>query len=88
MPTREEIKRQVIPVLANMSGFSENRIEEPDRLEAKLGLTAQMRGALAPDFADIARKYNPAAEVAQAECKSLDTVKSAVDLVYERSVAG
>ncbi len=88
MPTREEIKRQVIPVLAAMSGFSEERIKETDRLEASLGLSIQMRGALARDFTGIARTYRPNAEVALAECKNLDTVKSAVDLVYERSVTG
>lgn len=85
MPTRDDIKPPVIAVIARISGFEETRVHEEQLLDDDLGLSAMMRGALAPGFTDIARRHHAHAAVAASACKKLERVKEAIDLVLKKA---
>lgn len=87
-PKREEIKPRVIHNLSVISGFEQAKIREEHRLYEDLGLTKDLRGALAPGFKKIAKKYNSDAKITKAECKELKTVKASIDLVHDRTKTG
>lgn len=84
-PTRDQIKPLVVERLARLSGFAADEIKETQHLEIDLGLNEQMRAGLSPSFGSIARKYNSKANVGRTECKQLNSVKAAIDLVFKRS---
>jgi hypothetical protein len=85
-PTREQIRPQVIHTLSIVSGFPETAIADgPQSLADDLGLTEDLRGALARSFQRIAQMFAPGAKVTKTECKQLKTVKTAIDLVLTRA---
>jgi len=83
-PTRPVIAQQVTHNLSVISGFPEPRIMENQKL-ADLGLTQDLRGALAPGFKRIAQAFKPDAIITKTECKKLKTVKACVTLVFTRA---
>lgn len=86
VPTRDQVGRRVIHNLSIISGFPENAISHGDqKLADDLGLTEDLRGALAPGFQKVARVFVPDARVTKTECKQLKTVKAAIDLVLQRA---
>lgn len=82
---REDIKTLVIEVIAHVSGFETTDIKEKQSLDVDLGLNGVMRGALGPGFTDIARRYKAHAVVPASACKALETVKEAIDLVFDKA---
>ena len=85
VPTRVAIARRVIHNLSIISGFAEGGIRENQELAADLGMTEDLRGALAKGFQKIARGFLPTARVTKTECKQLKTVAAAIDLVFARA---
>lgn len=83
--TRDEVKPDVVHTIAVISGYSDDKVSEPSSLGDDLGMSADMRGALAPSFRSTAQRYNEHAVVTKAECKLLKTVKAAIDLVFQRA---
>lgn len=83
-PTCVEIRKRVVHNISVISGFPESAITDPTRL-TDLGLTEDLRGALAPGFRAIAQEFVPDAVVTKTECKALKKVKDAVDLVSKRA---
>lgn len=79
---RESIVPAVIAILKDMSG--ETSVDEDDDLEADLGLSGDLRRALAPALQRVARASNPSAVIRGAEVASKETVGDVIDLVAER----
>jgi hypothetical protein len=84
-PVREVIKTLVIEVIARVSGFETTDITEDQSLDVDLGLNEVMRGALGPGFTDIARRYHAHVAVTASACERLETVKEAIDLVFNKA---
>jgi hypothetical protein len=86
VPTRPAIARKVIHNLSIISGFPESSITDSDqKLATDLLLTQDLLGALARGFQKIARAFVPDAKITKTECKQLKTVKTAIDLVFQRA---
>lgn len=84
-PARSKIRPRVIHSISVVSGVLESDIVEADKLKDDLQMGKEARGVLAPSFQGIARETNPDAVIRRVECKALETVKAAVDLVWGRS---
>jgi hypothetical protein len=86
-PTRDQIARRVMHNLSIISGVAANEVTDSDKqqLTRDLGLTEDMRGALAPGFQKIARQYVRDTRITKAECKALKTTKAAIDVVFGRA---
>lgn len=80
---RKEIKPKVIHNIAVVSGFDEDQIEEESRLFEDLGMTDDLRAALAPGFEQISKTYNTNASVSKSACNKLSLVSEAIDLVVK-----
>lgn len=84
-PSLVTIKKKVIHNIATISGFKDSDIFEVQDLRVDLGMSDDLRGALAPGFQVIARQTNSAALLTKKECKQLKTVKNSIDLVHKRA---
>jgi hypothetical protein len=82
-PSKEEVSTAVCRHIALVGGLPPSSVKPADRLKEDLGFGEYMRGAFAPGFQRIARKYAPEAKVTMAACKKLKTVQKAIDLVFK-----
>ena len=85
MPTRADIKPDVIHVLAAVAWVDESSIKEPSKLFEDLGLGPLVRKALSVPFSEISRQYESGKNVSQAAAGKLKTVKESIDLVLKRA---
>lgn len=79
------ITREVKAELAFSSGQDEDDIEPGDSLKDDLGLGESNLKALARPFEDLARRFNPGADINRDECAALDTVRECIELVAKRA---
>jgi hypothetical protein len=83
--TRDDVKPDVVHTIAVISGYPDGKVTEPSSLADDLGMSSDLRGALAPSFRSTAQHYNENAVITKAECKLLKTAKAAIDLVFQRA---
>lgn len=85
MPSRDEIKHQVIQKIAMVAETPSEEIHEKDRLWEDLDMAPLLRKTMAKPYTRIARKYEGGLPISMDEAGSLDTVKAAIDLVTRRA---
>ncbi len=83
MPTRKEIKDQIIEKLSNF--LERNKIKEDEKLFEDLGMGPIIRKAMAIPYTKISRKYDKGLTVSMEEAGKLKTVKETIDLVFKKS---
>jgi hypothetical protein len=85
MPTREEIKPQVIAVLREVTDLDELAGNESSDLERDLGLIQDQRERMAKHYSRISQGYPGGIAVSKSDAGACRTVGQLIDLVFARS---
>jgi hypothetical protein len=85
MPTREEIKPQVIAVLREVTDLDELAGNESSDLERDLGLKRGIRQRMADRYSAISTGYPGGIVVSETDSAGCRTVRQLIDLVLARS---
>jgi len=85
MPSRDDIKPQVIQKIARVAERPSEEIHEQDRLWEDLDMVPLLRKTMAKPYTKIAKKYEGGLPIGMDEAESLDTVKASIDLVTKRA---
>jgi|GEM_PF-1019817 len=83
--TRDEIKNQVIIALSKVTSFPEFAKKEESLLYNDLGIGPAALQAMAGTYTKIAKNYKYGIEVSMGDAGDCNTVKDAIDLVFDRA---
>jgi len=83
-PSLGEVRERVVTKLAAVVQRSPSSLRDEDRLFEDLGMSSQLRSAMARPYTDIARSFD-GSPITIDEAESLETVGESVSLVHERS---
>jgi hypothetical protein len=84
MPSRSEIKPQVVAKIAGMAHLPPAKVAESHALEDDLGMTATVRRAMALPYNRIVEAYS-GRRVTMDEAGGLETVRESIDLVTAKA---
>lgn len=85
MPSRKEIKLQVIQKIAVVMHIPEEDIKEDHRLKEDLGMGELVKKAMATPYTKISKQYPEGKRVSIREAGALNTVGESIDLVCKKA---
>jgi len=85
MPSRAQIKPQVIGRIAEAAERSPKTIREKDRLWEDLDLGPLLKKAMSVPYTKITQQFAGGLPISMDEAENLETVKSSIDLVTRRA---
>jgi len=85
MPSRDEIKPQVIEAIDQARQTSGQALQETDRLWEDLDMGPLLRKAMSKRYTKIAKKYKDGLPISMQEAEDLETVGASIDLVSRRA---
>jgi len=85
MPSRDDIKVQVIARIASVVHCPANQIAETNYLWQDLGMGPTVRQAMGMPYTKISQSYKGGLVVSMSDAGKCNTVKDSIDLVTQRA---